>query len=177
MNENNRLKFIVDENAGKLTKALRLLGYDTLFFNGENDTQMVNTACCENRIILTRDTHILKRRIVTSGKVKAILIKAEKIDEQIKQVMNEFDLYNNMQPFSLCLEDNQRLILRTKDEVQGRVPPYVWKTQTEFSECPQCHRIYWKGTHWEALTKKLVKLASYNQIDKHKDDADENSYS
>jgi len=25
-------------------------------------------------------------------------------------------------------------------------------------ECPACHRIYWRGTHWQAMTKKLEKF-------------------
>jgi uncharacterized protein with PIN domain len=35
------------------------------------------------------------------------------------------------------------------------VPPYVFKTQEQFVECPACHRIFWKGTHWQAMTRKL----------------------
>jgi uncharacterized protein with PIN domain len=25
-------------------------------------------------------------------------------------------------------------------------------------ECPACHRIYWRGTHWQAMTQKLREL-------------------
>ncbi len=156
----NSLKFITDENVGKLTKLLRLLGYNTVYFQGENDSQLVRRAFAENRIILTRDTHILERRPVTSGKVKAILIKSDNINDQIQQVVSELDLKSHISPFSLCLEDNQPLELRTREQVENRVPPYVFQTQKEYMECPQCHRIYWKGTHWEAMTGRLKKLVS-----------------
>ncbi len=154
----NRPKFIIDQNVGKLAKLLRLLGYDTIFFTGENDTQMVNSALAENRIILTRDTYILERRAVTNGKVKTILIKSDNIEEQIKQVIHDLHLVD-FQPFTICLEDNTFLVSRTRDEVKDRVPPYVWKTHKEYVECPLCHRIYWKGTHWDAMSKRLKKLA------------------
>ena len=153
-----KFKFIVDQNVGKLVKWLRLLGYDTAFFTGETDTQMVNIALAENRIILTRDTYILKRRLVTTGKVKTILIKSDIIEDQIKQVLDELRLCDQINPFALCLECNRPLATRTKEEIINRVPPYVWKTRKEYVECPQCHRIYWKGTHWEAMTRRLQKL-------------------
>ena len=54
------MKFIVDHNVGKLTKWLRMMGYDTLFFDGEDDWQMVRTALAEGRVILTRDTQIMR---------------------------------------------------------------------------------------------------------------------
>jgi uncharacterized protein with PIN domain len=119
---------------------------------------MVDIAVRENRIILTRDTHILKRRLIISGKVRAILIKTGNIEEQIQQVIDDLDLRKRSRPFTLCLEDNQPLIPRSKDEVQGRVPPYVWKTQSEYAECPLCHRIYWKGTHWEAMCQRITRI-------------------
>jgi uncharacterized protein with PIN domain len=27
-------------------------------------------------------------------------------------------------------------------------------------ECPSCHRIYWRGTHWRAMTDKLRKFTN-----------------
>jgi uncharacterized protein len=120
---------------------------------------MVNIALAEKRIILTRDTHILERRLVRTGRVKAILVRDDNINEQIKQVSNDLDLVSHSRPFTLCLECNRLLETRNKEEIQGRVPPYVWKTQKEYEECPRCHRLYWRGTHWEAMNKKLNQLA------------------
>ena len=164
MTENSRPKFIADENVGKLARFLRLVGYNTIFFRGKNDSQMVDIALAEDRIILTRDTYILKRRIVTTGRIKTILIREDTIEEQIKQVMEDMNLNNLGRPFTLCLECNQLLVARTKEEIKDRVPSYVWLTQKEYVECPQCHRIYWKGTHWEAMTKRLKKLTMYKDI-------------
>jgi uncharacterized protein with PIN domain len=155
-----QLKLITDENVGKLTKLLRLLGYNTVFFQGDNDSQMVRLALAEHRIILTRDTHILERRLVTSGQVKAILIKSDDVNEQVQQVVQELNLNSRINPFTLCLEDNQPLEPRTCDQVENKVPSYIFQTQREFMECPKCHRIYWKGTHWEAMTRRLKKLVS-----------------
>jgi uncharacterized protein with PIN domain len=56
---NERLKFIVDYNVGKIAKWLRMVGYDAVLFTGADDTDMVNTALSENRTLLTRDTQIM----------------------------------------------------------------------------------------------------------------------
>ncbi|MBI2831614.1 MAG: Mut7-C RNAse domain-containing protein [Chloroflexi bacterium] len=154
----NRPKFIVDHNVGKLAKWLRMLGFDTLTFNGENDSDMVAIALKQDRVILTRDTEIMKRRLVTSGRLKAILIASEEPEQQIRQVVDTLALKDKFQPFILCLECNQPLVEVSKQEVEGRVPPFVFKTQNDYMECPVCHRIYWKGTHWLAMTRKVEKL-------------------
>jgi uncharacterized protein with PIN domain len=62
----SELKFIVDHNVGKLAKWLRIMGYDTLFFSSPDDSHMITTALAEGRVILTRDTQIMKRRVVTN---------------------------------------------------------------------------------------------------------------
>ena len=154
----NELKFIVDNNVGKLAKWLRMMGYDTVFFDGSNDSHMVAKALAEGRVILTRDTEIMRRRLVTSGRLKAILINSNEPEPQMQQVINTLNLDCQFRPFTLCLECNQPLAEKNKDQVKDRVPPHVFRTQSQYMECPACHRIYWRGTHWQAMTKKLKKF-------------------
>jgi len=152
------MKFIADHNVGKLAKWLRMMGYDTLFFTGDDDWQMIMTALNEGRVILTRDTQIMRRGVVTSGRLKAILIQGDEPSQQMQQVAETLDLDYQSRLFTICLECNQPLEERTKQQVKGRVPPYVFQTQDQYVECPSCHRIYWKGTHWKAMTKQLERL-------------------
>ncbi len=154
----SNLKFIVDNNVGKLARWLRIVGYDTLFFNDINDSRMIATALAEGRVILTRDTQIMKRRVVTRGQLKAILIKSDDPELQIHQVIDTLNLDCQFRPFTICLECNQPLVERSKQEVKDLVPPYVFQTQSQYMECPACHRIYWRGTHWQAMPKKLKKF-------------------
>jgi len=154
----SNLKFIVDNNVGKLAKWLRIMGYDTLFFNDRDDSGMIAIALAEDRVILTRDTQIMKRRVVTSGRLKAILIQSDEPERQMRQVINTLNLDWQFKPFTICLECNQPLVERSKQQVKDLVPPYVFQTQSQYMECPACHRIYWRGTHWQAMTKKLEKF-------------------
>jgi uncharacterized protein with PIN domain len=153
-------KFIVDNNVGKLAKWLRIMGYDTLLFNESDDSRMIAAALAEGRVILTRDTQIMKRRVIANGQLKAILVKTDNPEQQMSQIIDTLNLNCHYQPFTICLECNQTLVKRSKQEVQGLVPPYVLQTQSQYMECQTCHRIYWRGTHWQAMTEKLKKLTT-----------------
>jgi uncharacterized protein with PIN domain len=150
-------RFMVDENVGRLAKWLRILGYDTLLFGGGDDGTMVNTALKEERILLTRDREILRRRPVAGGLLRTILIQDDNPVTQLRQVAGTLHL-DTRQPFSRCSECNQPLEPRTPEEVKHRVPPHVFQTQQQYMECPACRRIYWRGTHWEAMSRALAGL-------------------
>ncbi len=152
------MKFIVDHNVGKLARRLRMMGFDSVFFTGEDDGRMVKQALAEDRILLTRDTGIMLRRLVTSGRVRAILLQSEVPEEQMRQLISALDIIGEAHPFTICVEDNYPLVAATEEEVKDRVPPYVFKTQTQYMECPECRRVYWRGTHWIAMLHKLEKM-------------------
>jgi uncharacterized protein with PIN domain len=152
------IKFIADNNVGKLARWLRLIGYDTLLFKQKDDGQMIKIALSENRVILTKDNQFMKRRLVTNGKLKTIHIKYDDPKLQVQEVVKTLKLNYHFKPFSLCLECNRALIARDKEEVKNLVPAQVLETQTQYTECPACHRIYWPGTHWQAMGKKLRDL-------------------
>ena len=132
-----------------------MMGYDTVLFDHGHDDRMIRIALSEGRVIVTRDTQVMKRRVITSGRLKAVLVTSDQPKQQISQVMDKLHLDTNFSPFSLCLECNRPLVERSKSEVAGLVPPYVFKTQDSYVQCPNCFRVYWKGTHWQAMTRKL----------------------
>jgi hypothetical protein len=102
----------------------------------------------------------MQRRIIAIGELKALLVTSDDPLRQIQQVVKELGLNFGFKPFSLCLECNRTLEKVSKENVKDRVPPYVYQNQTQYVECPHCHRVYWPGTHWQAMVKKLEKLAN-----------------
>ena len=154
------MKFIVDSNVGKLAKWLRIAGYDTVFVNNIDDNRLVRIALDQDRVLLTKDTHILKRRVVTSGRLKVVLIEHDNITEQLNQVFTALNLTGQRSPFSLCIECNEPLVSMKKSDVKNLVPPYVFETQDQYMRCPRCHRIYWRGTHWERMSEELERIAA-----------------
>lgn len=151
-------RFIVDSNVGKLAKWLRMMGYDTLFLNDVDDAELIRIAQVEGRTLLTKDTQIMKRRVVTSGRLPIVLIDRDEPKEQLLQVMKKLHLDFQQRQFTRCLECNEVLVPRERDRVKDLVPPYVFQTQTQYMQCPDCQRTYWRGTHWLRMKTELERL-------------------
>ena len=154
------MKFIVDSNVGRLARWLRIAGFDTVFINDLDDNRLVRLALSEGRVLLTKDTQILKRRVAATGRLKVILIESEEVKQQLRQVLKTLNLASQIRPFTLCLECNQPLVTKAKEEVKDLVPPYVFQTQTQYMQCPACQRVYWRGTHWQRMSRELGRIAS-----------------
>jgi hypothetical protein len=147
-------RFIVDVNVGRLGRWLRALGCDVLSPPDADDNALVRVALQDGRILLTRDTLLMRRRLVTSGVLKALLIRSDDYLLQLRQVVETLGL-DTAKPFSRCLECNQPLLDLPRHQAQGQVPPYVFQTQEEFRQCPSCRRVYWRGTHWARMRQAI----------------------
>lgn len=144
---------------GRLARWLRIAGFDTLFFRDIDDGRLVRIALKEERILLTRDTGILERRLITAGRLKAILIDDDDVKVQLRQVIAAFGLAGKLAPFTRCSECNEPLMAREQEEVKELVPRHVFQTQTQYMQCPVCERVYWRGTHWKKMARELEEIA------------------
>jgi uncharacterized protein with PIN domain len=148
-------KFLVDCMLGKLAKWLRILGFDTAYYSDISDAELINSAIIEKRILLTRDRMLARRKDIDSS----LLIESETPFEQLKQVLEHFASNGiTVKIFSRCLECNTPLKTIEKKQVEGKVPPFVFKTQEHFAYCPRCERIFWRGTHIDNVIKKIAHL-------------------
>jgi uncharacterized protein with PIN domain len=150
-------RFVADCNVGRLARWLRALGYDASYHARIEDAELVREAAAEHRVLLTRDRDLTRRRVVQTGVVRAILIKDDDVTAQLRQVFSELGL-GLKESLTRCIECNAMLEDRVPAEVADRVPPYVRRTQTRYSECPQCGRVYWAGTHWRHMREVLSGL-------------------
>ncbi len=154
------LSFIVDSNAGKLARWLRMMGYDALFFRDIDDSRLIELALREGRVVVTRDTQIARRRVAADGSLRVILTREDDPKKQLLQVVEELDLDWRGSEFRQCLECNQPLTPRTRDEVRDLVPPFVFRTQHRYMQCSSCGRVYWPGTHWQRMKQSLEEIAA-----------------
>jgi uncharacterized protein len=142
-------RFLADHMVGRLATWLRVLGYDTEYAGKLDDAAIAGQAQREDRIVLTRDRELARRK-----NIRALLICSEKIDEQLVEVLTA-----GAGPIeggeARCPVCNGELADLPKAEAAERVPPYVRQTQERFWLCRRCGRIYWQGTHWEAIQKRL----------------------
>ena len=145
-------RFIADVMLGRLARWLRILGYDVLYSNSFADKEIVELAQEDDRVILTRDVRMLERR----GAQNHVFIESGDLDTQIEQVIGALHL-ERLELFSRCLECNRILEVEAREAVEGRVPPYVFRTQESFKSCPECGRIYWPGTHRDHIQQRVEK--------------------
>ncbi len=146
------MKFICDDNLGKLAKFLRILGYDTSFDSKIDDHRLIRQSLEGERIILTRDTKLSRFKAAANQ----LFIESDQPLNQLKQVLKHFGLKTRKEAlFSRCLLCNNILEQTEKLEVKDRVPSYVFKTQKEFVICKNCNKIFWEGTHIQAMKGKL----------------------
>jgi len=108
----------------------------------------------EQRILLTRDRGLLKRRAITHG----LFVHSQQPEEQTLEVMRRLDLRQRLAPFTRCLRCNGRLAAVSKDEVIDQLEPLTRQYYTEFSRCTECGRIYWAGSHHARLVSLVERL-------------------
>jgi len=153
------MKFIADCMVGKLARWLRLLGFDVAYYSRIDDDELIALARKERRIILTRDHELLKKaHRIKSLQKKTLLIENERWEEQVEQVLNHFQLRQKIDPNSRCLECNQKLKFLPKTRAKNLVPPFVYEKADSFALCPSCGRVFWKGTHFRDMEKKLARF-------------------
>jgi uncharacterized protein len=151
------LKFISDIHLGKLTKYLRLCGFDTYYHTDLSDQEIINLAISEKRIILTRDKELLKNKKITHG----YWVRSGNTHEQIKDIIQRFDLKKSITLFTRCLDCNGLLNDVTKKEIIDRLLPKTRQYYRKFKKCHNCDRIYWNGSHYHCM-KRQIKILMLN---------------
>jgi uncharacterized protein with PIN domain/molybdopterin converting factor small subunit len=150
------IRFIADAHLGGLAPLLRMAGFDTLYDNHFQDSQIEDIARLEKRIVLTRDRELLKRRSVIHG----CYMREIKPAHQLLEIFARLSLARHATPFTLCLECNAPLRSTGKGEVLERLPPSVRERFDRFSTCDLCGRVFWEGSHWQRMRKLLDRAMS-----------------
>jgi uncharacterized protein with PIN domain len=140
-------RFILDVHLGKLAKSFRLFGFDVAYRNDYDDRTIVQIALDEHRVILTRDIGLLKMKAVTHG----YFIRNQNSIDQLKEVLEHFDIFNSIKPFSRCVKCNGKLKSVNKDAIIHLLKPLTIKYYNHFFQCSDCHGIFWKGSHYQRM--------------------------
>lgn len=145
--------FIADAMLGRLARWLRILGYDTLYNKDISDSDLIRIARQEGRIIITRDRGITAKKTIRGY----IFITSDYISDQLREVFQTLSIrgFPRPEPFTRCPICNSQLQRLMKKDVSGLVPDHVYLNNSEFSSCPSCGRIYWRGSH-EANMRRVI---------------------
>src|SRR2546427_8190809 len=85
-------RFLADSNVGRLARWLRAYGYDAAYAPHVDDSLLIGRALAEGRVLLTRDADLMQRRVVSRGSLRALLLRSDRFDEQLRQVVEELEL-------------------------------------------------------------------------------------
>jgi uncharacterized protein with PIN domain len=148
------VRFVVDGHLGRLARYLRLLGFDVRWRSDARDDEIARLAATERRIVLTRDSGLLKRRIVSHG----YRVREQEPGRQLAEVVRRLDLFRSIAPFRRCLRCNELLETVRKADVADALPPRVRERHEAFRRCPSCRRVYWPGTHYRRMERIVSDL-------------------
>ena len=160
------MKFLADRTTGKLARKLRALGFDVAYQAGGPVEEAAGVARAEERMFLTRS-----RRL--TGKVvglRIMVIEADDPREQFREVLAKL----KMEPsagrfFSRCLMCNEILLPISKEDVEGKVPDFIYRSYDSFHACPRCRRVFWPGTHLQRMKRELAEFLGENKEDLRKE--------
>ena len=140
-------RFILDVHLGKLSKYLRMFGFDTLYNNSYNDDDLELHAAIDDRIMLTRDIGLLKRKSIRNG----YWMRNTAPQKQVIEVLQRFKLQRRLRPMSVCMKCNGPIVPVDKQRVVHLLLPDTAKHFTKFYQCRDCRQIYWKGSHYKRM--------------------------
>jgi hypothetical protein len=146
--------FAAEKTLGRLTKWLRLLGFDTRYEPELAGKKFIDTLE-KDRILLTRT-----RRIQSQfASRQLIFVESDHLAQQLNQIFRELNLRaSQTRPFSRCLQCNAPIVVVEKASILGRVPDYIFEIHDRFQKCPECDRIYWPGSHTRRSLEKIRQL-------------------
>ncbi len=149
-------RFVLDGHLGRLASHLRMLGPDCLYDNGFEDEELVHISVNEKRILLTRDRMLLMHKVITQG----YLLRSLDPTEQLHEVVRRYSLVKWVKPFQRCMNCNHPLEEVEKETILEKLEPLTKKYYDEFKLCPACDQVYWKGSHYEIMSRVIDRISA-----------------
>jgi uncharacterized protein len=143
-------RFLVDAMLGRLARWLRVLGFDTLHDPAMHDAALVRLAEAEDRVLLTRDRHLLRERHPKN----AVEVTRDVPLEQLVALVDELQLPAPAELFTRCLVCNV-VLENVIDGNAADLPPMARELPGPIRRCPECKRLYWPGSHVRRMTRAL----------------------
>lgn len=144
-------RFIADAMLGRLARWMRLLGFDVLYYPDIEDARLVALSREQGRSIITRDTLLLKRK----GLNNPIFIASDNVFDQLCEVLERPDCNPAGLAGRCSICNGELTAVLIKASVQDRVPEHVYRSFDNFTQCADCLKIYWEGSHYKKIREKL----------------------
>jgi uncharacterized protein with PIN domain len=150
--------FWCDAGLGGLARWLRAAGYDAAWDPQIDDGVLLQKGLKSGAIVLTNDSGVMERRLVTRKEVKALLLPpVGTIQDQLSTVVKKFAL-TRREP--RCMQCGGKLEPKPKEALKERIPPKTFLWLNEFFLCSRCDKLFWRGSHWQRIGTALDAIFS-----------------
>jgi uncharacterized protein with PIN domain len=157
----DQVAFLCDAGLGGLARWLWAAGYPASWKSNYRDSDLVREAWARGLILLTTDSHLMRRGLVQRGAVRALWIPPSLTkQEQLLYVLRELGLPVRS---PRCMRCGGPLRAVDKVAVRERIPPRTYQWLNEYYECSTCGQLFWEGTHWERIHEALAAIAQAAQ--------------
>lgn len=145
------MTFICDIMLGRLSRYLRILGLDALCSKNPGSQGTLERT--------EEPPYFFTKRLKGPLYGRTVHIKSDRIMEQLTEVRHIIAPYVDSDTvMSRCIECNVPLVAITREDIECRVPEYVYHHHKDFKQCPSCKRVYWGGSHTEKMKKWIDKM-------------------
>ena len=148
------MKFLADGMLGKLVRWLRILGHDIIYLVEFDDSELLELAKKDERVLLTKDLDLYKRAIGRG--LDSYYVEGKTEPERIAEVVKRYSLRLVIDmDKSQCPICNTKLTAASKEQVQSELEKNTFTYYSKFWKCPNCGQIYWQGAHWTQINNTL----------------------
>ncbi|MEM0029345.1 MAG: Mut7-C RNAse domain-containing protein [Candidatus Nitrosocaldus sp.] len=142
------VRLLLDGMLGSMARKLRMFGFDTLYYNGLDDSTLLDKCVRDCRILITSDEELFQH--ASRLGVRSILVKGNGVDDMahvlrllgIRSIA--FDISNAR--CSLCNSMIRHVISKDSLTLTG-LPDEVLERYENFYRCDGCGKVYWEGSH------------------------------
>lgn len=151
--QHKEIKFFVDSMFGNIAKKLRILGFDSEYYSDIKDEILIESAKKENRIIISRDSDLVKKAQKLG--LRCIFVSKNKEIEQFVEIIKNTQI---ILPWvtgdtARCPKCNSIIENVHKSSLKECIPNRVFEENERFWKCTGCNQLYWDGTHITRLQK------------------------
>lgn len=151
-------QFVCDPSLGGLARWLRAAGYAAEWLETGGADELVRRAQASGATVVTTDSRLLERALIRDGSVQAQWLPSDlSRTAQLRMLMRDLSL-KVREP--RCMTCGGELRAVPKEDVADRIPPKTARWKDEYFVCSGCDGLFWQGTHWERIARRLAELAS-----------------
>lgn len=150
-------RFYADSMLGKLTRWLRLMGFSVEYASSDlADDEIIQHCKIQDLLLITRDRELSIRY------KRSLYMESDNHVDQLRFFTAKFKPDPGLY-FSRCPLCNGKVTKMNTLDYTGQLPEGVRLRQNLVYVCSDCGKVYWEGSHFQAILKKLNQINQGNR--------------